>query len=208
MTIKNSKIKIALIATLLIIALFGIAAVGFLLYISPPKDDIEVFDYPPEFFCNTEENHIDYQTDGKCAAYASAYLLRNLGEDVSGEESVSEIDRIFGFVPANKIADVFRRRGYQVKACHGNIDTLKQQLTNGNPIIVFIRIPNDTHYAVVVGYDEQHIYLADSIAENANAADSRYNRIMTTEEFKAVWKNETFLPDNIYIVVKNRTDNL
>lgn len=129
MTIKNSKVKITLIATLLIIALFGIAAVGFLLYISPPKDDIEIFDYPPEFFCNTEENRIDYQTDGKCAAYASAYLLR-------------------------------------------------------------------------------HIYLADSIAGNANAADSRYNRIMTTKEFKAVWKNETILPDNIYIVVKNRTDNL
>lgn len=90
---------------------------------------------------------------------------------------------------------------YQAKARHGSVDTLKQRLTEGNPIIVFIRIPGDTHYAVIVGYDEQYIYLADSIAENSNASDARYNRVLTTEDFEDVWKTETLLPDNIYIVV-------
>ena len=79
---------------------------------------------------------------------------------------------------------------------------MKQRLTEGNPIIVFIRIPGDTHYAVVVGYDEQHIYLVDSLAENANASDARYNRVLTTENFEAVWKTGTLLPDNIYITFK------
>lgn len=208
MTNKKNKIKIGLIVATLIIALILIAVVGFISYISPPKDDVDVLIYPPEFFCKTEENRIDYQTDGNCAAYASAYLLRNLGENSSGEELTSEIGRVFGFVPAYKIADLFKRRGYQVKTCHGNVETLKQQLTNGNPIIVFIRIPNDTHYAVVVGYDEQNIYLADSLSENANASDSRYNRILTTEQFKDVWKTGTILPDNIYVVVKKQTGNL
>ena len=95
------------------------------------------------------------------------------------------------------------RQKYQrfawAKACHGSVDTLKQRLTEENPIIVFIRMPGDTHYAVVVGYDEQHIYLVDSLAENANASDARYNRVLTTENFEAVWKTGTLLPDNIYI---------
>ena len=46
---------------------------------------MEAFDYPPEFFCASSENRIDYQTDGKCAAYATAYLLRRFGEDTAGE---------------------------------------------------------------------------------------------------------------------------
>ena len=81
---------------------------------------------------------------------------------------------------------------------------MKQQLAKGNPIIVFIRIPKDTHYAVVVGYDEQHIYLVDSLAENANvqtnAQNAQYNRVLTTEAFEDVWNTRTLLPKNIYIV--------
>ncbi len=79
---------------------------------------------------------------------------------------------------------------------------MKQRLAEGHPIIVFIRIPGDTHYAVVVGYDEQCIYLVDSLAENANASDTRYNRVLTTGDFEDVWETGTLLPDNIYIIVK------
>ena len=103
--------------------------------------------------------------------------------------------------------DVFERHGYQSKAYHGSVDTLKQRLAEGNPVIVFIRIPGDTHYAVVVGYDEQYIYMADSLAENANASDSQYNRVLTTEEFEYVWGTVTLLPDNIYIVVQAANGN-
>ena len=33
---------------------------------------------------------------------------------------------------------------------------MKQRLTEGPPIIIFLRIPGDTHCAVAVGYSEQH----------------------------------------------------
>lgn len=191
--------KICLTAAMVTVVVSIAAAISFLAYISPSKDDIEVFHYPPEFFCASEENRIDCQTDGKCAAYAAAYLLRHLGDNVDGEALVPELKRTLGFVSTNSIVDVFERHGYQAKACHGNVDTLKQRLSGGNPIIVFTRIPGDTHYAVIVGYDEQHIYLVDSLAENANASDARYNRVLTTEDFEAVWKTGTLLPDNIYI---------
>lgn len=76
---------------------------------------------------------------------------------------------------------------------------MKQRLAEGAPIIVFIRIPGDTHYAVAVGYNERHLYLADSLAENANASDARYNRVLTTEAFEALWNTGALLPANIYI---------
>ena len=192
--------KVGLAAAMIAIALSIAAAIGFLAYISPPEDEIGSFHYPPEFFCADAGNRIDYQTDGKCAAYAAAYLLRHWGEAADGEALFPELKRPFGFVPAGSIADVLERHGHPAKACRGSIDTLKQRLTEGHPIIVFIRIPGDTHYAVVVGYDEQYIYLADSLAENANASDARYDRVLTTEAFEAVWKTGTLLPDNIYIV--------
>ena len=153
---------------------------------------------------NTERvaEYIAEATDGKCAAYAAAYLLRYFGEEADGEKLFPELKRPFGFVSAKSITDVFELHGYRAKAFHGNIETLKRQLTNGNPIIVFISIPGDTHYAVVVGYDEQFIYMADSLAENANVSDARYNRILTTKDFETVWKNGTLLPDNIYIVIE------
>lgn len=198
----NGKARIGWGVVLHVTILPVIVAAGFLFCISPPKDETVPRDVPSVFFCQTEGNRIDRQTDGNCAAYASAYLLRHFGEQVSGEEMVPEIGRIFGFVPAGRIVDAFAKHGYRAKACHGSIDTLKQRLTEGHPVIVFLRIPGDTHYAVVVGYDERYIYLADSLAENANASDVRYNRVMTTGEFETAWKTGTPLPDRIYIVVK------
>ncbi len=188
--------------------LFIAAAIGFLASINPPKDKVESSDYPSEFFCAGEGNRIDYQTDGKCAAYAAAYLLRHFGEEANGEEVFSELKRPFGFASAKSITDVLEQHGYQAKACHGSVDTLKRRRTEGHPIIVFIRIPGDTHYVVVVGYDEQCIYLADSLAENANASGAQYNRALTTEEFEDIWETRTPLPNHIYIVVKPRTDHL
>lgn len=194
--------KICLTAVSIAIMLSIAAAICFLVSISPPKDEVEPVAYPPEFFCVSAGNRIDYQTAGKCAAYAAAYLLRHFGEETDGEVLFPELKRPLGFVSANSIADVLARHGGQAEAFHGNVGTLKQRLAAGNPIIVFLRIPADTHYAVVVGYDEQHIYLADSLAANANASDTRYNRVLTTEKFEAVWKTGALLPDNIYIVVR------
>ena len=95
---------------------------------------------------------------------------------------------------------VFEKHGFSAKAYHEDTATLKQRLTGGVPIIVFVSIPNDTHYAVVVGYDAQYFYLVDSLEENKNADDTPYNRKLTTDEFEKIRKTDTILSDNIYIV--------
>lgn len=200
--------KISLITAIIIVILSITMSISFISYLSPPKDKIESFNYPLKFFCANTDNYIDYQTKGKCAAYATSYLLRHFKEEANGEELSHELKRTFGFVSTNSIIGVFRQHGYQAKSYHGNIDTLKQRLIEGHPIIVFIRIPKDTHYAVVIGYDEQNIYLVDSLKENANVSNSQYNRVLLNEEFVNVWKSKTLLPNNIYIVVKTQKDNL
>ena len=72
---------------------------------------MEAFDYPPEFFCASSENRIDYQTNGKCAAYAAAYLLRGFGEDTDGEVLFPELKRTLGFVSANSIVEAHHAKG-------------------------------------------------------------------------------------------------
>lgn len=120
--------KICLTAVCIAIMLSIAAAICFLVSISPPKDEVVSIPYPPEFFCASAENRIDYQIDGKCAAYAAAYLLRYFGEEADGEALFPELKRPLGFVSANSIADVFAQHGYQAEAFHGNVGTLKQRL--------------------------------------------------------------------------------
>ena len=120
--------KICLTAVCIAIMLSIAAAICFLVSISPPKDEVVSIPYPPEFFCASAENRIDYQIDGKCAAYAAAYLLRHFGEEADGEALFPELKRPLGFVSANSIADVFAQHGYQTEAFHGNVGTLKQRL--------------------------------------------------------------------------------
>ena len=182
----------------------GVCAAVCFCTINPPKDGSAELNYPSGFFCNVVDNRIDFQTDNNCAAYATAYVLRSLGEQTDGEQIAPEIKRIFGFVPAKSIVRVFEKHGFSAKAYRGDTDTLRRRLSEGVPIIVFVSIPNDTHYAVVVGYDARYFYLVDSLPENKNANDTRYNRKLTTEEFERIRKTDTILSDNIYIVAERK----
>lgn len=192
--------KIKLIAILVLLGV-SVAAMFCFAGINPPKDNIADPNYPPEFFCDGAENRIDYQSDGNCAAYAAAFVLRSLGEQTEGEMIVPEMKRIFGFVSAGSIVHVFERHGFSAKAYRGDVDALKQRLSNNIPVIVFISIPNDTHYAVAVGYDTQYFYLVDSLPENKNADGDQYNRKLTADEFEKIWRTDTIISDNIYIAV-------
>lgn len=170
-------------------------------YLTPPKDSTDIFTYPPTFFCETDGEPIPYQSGNQCAAYASAYVLRHLGHSAGAAQLYPEIKRTLGFVSARSVTALFPRHGHAAHAYRGTIGTLKQRLTQGVPIIAFISTPTDTHYVAVVGYDQEHLYLADSLPENQNAHDTRYNRVLSTEEFQRLWSTGPLLPNNIYIVI-------
>lgn len=197
---KNRKRQRAAVAAMAIV-LLAAAAAAYFAEINPPKDNVECGAPPAEYFCDTRGNHIARQTDGKCAAYASAYVLRHFGEQADGETVYPEIRRTLGFVSAKSIAAFFAVRGYSARAYHGDIASLKQRLAAGVPVIAFVSIPGDTHYLVVVGYDAQYLYLADSLAQTADSGETASNRKLTTAEFEAIWHTDTPLSDNIYVVV-------
>ena len=69
------------------------------------------------------------------------------------------------------------------------------------PVKSIIQVLKNQGY--VVGYDEQSIYLVDSFVENEDIDMSSYNRKVSNEEFEKIWRTDTILTDNIYIVIDN-----
>lgn len=159
---------------------------------------------PPSYQISDEHNYIDYQDKSLCGAYAAAYVIRHYGKDATAEELSPSLHKRFGFTSPNSVARLLKDNGYEAKAYHGGLNDLKARVAKGDPVIVFISIPNDTHYAVVTGYDEDYIYLADSLRENANADDKNYNRQIKTSEFEGLWKTSTLIDNNVYIAVNNK----
>lgn len=201
--LKSKKVKTTVTAIILSVVAVAIVSVLCFVFNRPTEDSVEIGSFPTEYMCESENNSVCYQTDNKCSAYASAYVMRHLGEDIDGESLYPQIKRTLGFVTPKSIVDVFENHGYSAKAFCGDINSLKQRISQGVPVIVFVNIPNDTHYAAVVGYDESYFYLADSLAENANCDEKLYNRKISVDEFKKIWQTDTVFPDNIYIAVEN-----
>ena len=159
---------------------------------------------PPSYQISDEGNYIDYQDSGFCGAYAAAYVMRHFGSQTAADDISSELHQTFGFTTPANVARLLKDNGYDSKAYHGSLSDMKARVAKGDPVIVFISIPNDTHYAVVTGYDEDYIYLADSLRENANADDKNYNRQIKTSEFEDLWKTSTLIDNNVYIAVNNK----
>ena len=187
-----------LIGILLLLVVIGIL---WLLRTIPPKDTIRSTVLPQEFSIDSGHNYIDPQTGDMCSAYAAAYVMRHFGKQITGPELYGDIHRVFGFVPVHHIVSLFEDYGFHAKAYRGNIDTMKERLTDGVPIIAFVSIPGDTHYVVIVGYDENFIYLADSIPDYSNAEGGWYNRRLSVKAFEEIWKTNMYPVENIYIVV-------
>ena len=194
MKTKRIIISFIIISSLIIfIILFNYFYVG--------QDQIKTNTFKDEFLCDNNNNYIAYQQDNECSAYASAYVLRHYGENISGEELYKEVKRTFGFVFPKNIVNVFKKKGYVAKTYSGNFNTLKERINCGGQIIAFISSKNDTHYVVVVGYDTEYVYLVDSLLENKNIDNKSYNRRISISDFEKIWKTNTIFPNNIYIVI-------
>lgn len=195
------KRKIIIIIILCLILFLVFTGITIFFSINPQKDNVQNENIPEKFYIINNDNYIDYQSDNQCSAYAVAYVMRHMGKQINGAELHSNIRRVFGFVSPNSVAKFFWEYDYNAKAYHGNISTLKKRISDGVPVIVFVSIPNDTHYVVVVGYDEEYLYLVDSLSENSNVNGKWYNRKISTLEFEKIWNTNTVLSNNIYIVI-------
>lgn len=188
-------VGVVVIALILSVLLCGII-------LTPKADKIESGGVAESCFI-TKTSYIEYQEGNDCSAYAAAYVLRCLGKDIGGKELYPQMKRVFGIMTARSVCQAVEKQGYSAKAYHGSVDTLKQRLQRGKPIICFVANGKDTHYVVAVGYDAEYIYLVDSIKENANVSNlDLYNRRVEIGDFESLWKNSLYAVNNVYIVIE------
>ena len=165
---------------------------------------------PYKKYVITKENPIDIQTGYECSGFSTAYVLRHWNEQADG----SEIYRIMpnkmknGYVYPKGIQRLLQNYGYNVKYCKGNLNSLKRQISKGNPVIVLMRVRKDKnwlHYVPVVGYDEKYIFIAESLPELINCDCKFYNRRVDNKEFLRLWNTamiEQPFYKNTYMVIE------
>jgi hypothetical protein len=170
--------------------------------------------YHMERFVITKENRIDMQKGFQCSAFSTAYVLRHFNLEVHGGTLYSTMPRKMksGYVYPKGVYDMLRSYGMKVKYCRGNLNTLKEDLQKGNPVIVMILVQKDKdwlHYVPVVGFDEEHVLLAESLPELINCKNVLYNRRLRNEEFLQLW-NISMLKQpfykNTYFAVKSKSE--
>lgn len=164
-------------------------------------------------FVITKANRIDLQNGYKCSAFSTAYLLRHWDIEESGNSLYEVIPNKmkYGYVYPKGILKLLSQFGFKVKYCVGNITALKNEVCKRNPVILMIRIQKDKdwlHYVPIVGYDEHHIFIAESLAEFINCHEQYYNRKIAIREFEKLW-NTSMLKMPFYrntYIVAHRND--
>ena len=161
-------------------------------------------------FCISTPNQIEIQQGNSCSGYASAYVLRHLGRNISGESLYNIIPEKgdLGYVSSKEIVKILDRNGLKAKYMCGNLNALKNEIAKGNPVIVMIRIDtqhNWLHYVPVVGYTPDSIYIAESLDYLANRKnETLYNRSLSSADFQTLWNTSNWkmpLYRNTYITI-------
>lgn len=177
-----------------------------------PMDDST---YPDSFMIE-QENQIDYQTWMECSAFASAYVLRHYGEEADGmelyEDYPGKLDN--GGVLPYGVVSFFKDRDYDAEFIqNGTIDELKEQVSAGVPVIVFIHVKypyttaQNTHYVPCIGYDEEYLYFAESVQYLANCIGVKevpYNRKIKISDFELLWENINEYFESPYFVITKK----
>lgn len=108
---------------------------------------------------------------------------------------------------------VLESYGFRVKYCAGNLNALKNEVSKGTPVIVFIKVRKDKrwlHYIPVVGYDEDNLFLAESVSGNINCNEKAYNRKIRQKEFLTLWNTAMLkMPfyTHTFYVIEQRTSS-
>lgn len=170
----------------------------------------------PQFMV-CKDNRIDIQKENECSGYSTAYLLRHYDIPANGEDVYRKMPNKManGYVYPKEIKRMLERYGFHVKYCVGNLNALKKEVCKGAPVIVFIKVRRDKnwlHYVPVVGYDEDNIFLAESLAEVVNCNEKVYNRKISIKNFLALWNTAMLkMPlyaHTFYVIEKKQNNKL
>lgn len=168
----------------------------------PVADSIQE-DFPKSYFIESEYHLHERQQGNSCSGHASAYLLRTLGMNLSGQTVYDSLDFKVadGLVLPQGILDYLDATGYPATLYQGNLKQLKARLSGGEtPLIVLVGSSMEyQHYIVLLGYDQKNLYFFDSNKpENLDAA---YNSVLNEKEFAKLWENIIPGFERIYIAL-------
>ena len=171
--------------------------------------------YPARYVIE-QSNRIDFQSNVECAAFSTAYLLRHFGVEEKGDAlyTVFPSKTKSGTVYPKGIRTVLKQKGFQTNYYKGTIHTLKYEVSKGTPVIANIKVnmnKHDLHFVPVVGYDEEYIYLSESLKHLANVEENGFNRKIPIAEFKKLWDIKRLhfpIYSNTYITVEPKREIL
>jgi len=200
--ISRVRIKWAVLVTIICL----LVALIYILSPFPNRDSIsstnqKKFDVP----INT-----DFELQGKnqCAAYSTAFVLRNSGIEAKGLEVYAKIPfkiPISGYVLPKGVISYLQSQRLKPMIYKGDLSTLKGSLVHGTtPIIVLVG--NGLfwqHYMTLVGYDDDkdELYFVDSNKLNDENEDFPGNRTMESDYFLKWWSNGLPIFNHVYITV-------
>lgn len=163
------------------------------------------------------QNRIDIQTGYQCSAFSVAYLLRYYGIDANGADIYNQMPYKMkdGCVYPKGLSKVLQEYGLCAKYYSGNLKALQNEVCKGTPVIVMIRVRNDKnwlHYVPVVGFDDRHVFVAESLPELVNCNCKYYNRRIEKKFFLQLWNTamlkQPLFRNTFYVVTKYNTKKL
>ena len=191
---------------LLVTVIFSLIGICYCLSPFPSRDVITL---------NTQHKfnvpiHTDFEKQGKnqCAAYSTAFVLRNSGLQAKGIEVYRKIPfkiPISGYVLPKGVMTYLESQGLKPMIYKGNLSSLKARLIEGDaPVIVLVG--NGLfwqHYMTLVGFDDDkgELYFFDSNKANDENVELPGNRTMTRDYFLQMWSNGLPVFNHVYIAV-------
>ena len=171
----------------------------------------------PESYINNHNHPLSYvifpnpkpdtQNGNECAACSSAYLLRFYGEDVEGvslyHQPTFPCKYEDGAYPkCFKILFEEQYTTFTTEYYSGTTDDLKNAISKGIPVIALVFNGRSLHYVPVVGYDESHFFIQDSVEQYRNTDNEAYNESIDIDTFDKMWNIPIESCQRLFVVVK------
>ena len=149
----------------------------------------------------------DTQKTYECSGCSSAYLLRFYGESVNGVELFNQptfpCKHSEGAYPkCFKVLFEEQLGNYTTEYYTGTTDDLKDAVSKGTPVIVLLFNGKTLHYVPVVGYDEEHFFIQDSVDDYRNVDDCNdFNRSVEIPVFDKMWNIPIESCQRLFVIV-------
>ncbi len=147
--------------------------------------------------------HLQQPRAGECLAACVTMILDYIGRQVRYRRLFRILKIIRGAGTASFNVRNLEQLGYRVLYQHGTLNQLRRHLEQNQPCIAFIEtgeLPywdeNVSHAVVVVGIDEQHVYLHDP-------AYARSPIRVSIGDFDLAWLGH----DELYAVILRSIEN-